>query len=374
MKSRMKSLLAFSFLAGFLALATGCSAFPSALAADPAQSQARLQQDLVKALAERRSSVQLKMIGKESALKKTIKDTLEAAIRADDYLHYVVKTYGYKATIRGNTASISFDFTYWETLEQTNEVKSRVARTLKRIIAPGMNDHQKEKAIHDWIVTNLAYDTRLVSHSAYDGLTEGRTVCQGYALLTYEMMRQAGIPVKIVEGTSRGRAHTWNLVRVGGKWYHLDATWNDPVPDVSGKAHYGYYNLTDSQIRVDHKWKASEDYPSASSDYGYALETLSAESTAASDFYRKLYGQLGYAYLKEEYTASDLSELTAMVRAAADDQRNELVVRYLKGAAVKTDVKKAMNAARGISGISYTYEDYPRTTAKDALVRMQLQY
>ena len=85
-----------------------------------------------------------------------------------------------------------------------------------------MKDHQKEKAIHDWIVSHIAYDTRLVSHSAYDGLVNGTTVCQGYALITFEMMKQAGIPVKIVEGSSRGISHTWNLVKIGGKWYHLN--------------------------------------------------------------------------------------------------------------------------------------------------------
>ena len=126
--------------------------------------------------------------------------------------------------MNGDNAEIAFNFTYWESLAQTNEVKSRISQALGRILTKGMNDHQKEKAIHDWIVTNVAYDTRLVSHSAYDGLVNGKTVCQGYSLIVYEMMKQAGVPVKIAEGSSRGIAHTWNLVQIGGKWYHLDAT------------------------------------------------------------------------------------------------------------------------------------------------------
>jgi len=371
---RMGSLVFGLFFSAVLAWTSGCSLSSPVSAAEPPSAQARLTQDIATALKERRSSVQLKYSAKESALKQSIKDALEAAIRVDDYLHYVVKTYGYKAAIRGNTATIQFNFTYWETLEQTNEVRKQVARTLKRILTPGMTDHQKEKAIHDWIVGNLTYDTRLVSHSAYDGLMNGRTVCQGYALLTYEMMKQAGIPVKIAEGTSRGRAHTWNLVRIGGEWYHLDTTWNDPVPDVPGKAHYGYYNLTDAQIRVDHKWKADEGYPVAASDYGRELKRLSAKASAVSDFYRSLYGQLGFSYLDDEYAAANLAELTDAIRRAADNQRNELVIRYERGATVKSDLKKALGAVRGISSISYTSEDYPRTTINDALIRMQLQY
>jgi len=371
MITAIKTWLVSSLLFGVLSLATACGPFPSILVSTGISSPALLEQNILTALKERRSSVQLKYTGKASSLKNDIKNTLDAAIRADDYLHYIVKTYGYKATIRGNTATVDFSFTYWETLAQSNEVKANVTRTLKRILAPGMSDHQKEKAIHDWIVTNLSYDTRLISHSAYDGLVDGKTVCQGYALLTYEMMRQAGIPVKIVEGTSRGNAHTWNLVKIGGKWYHLDTTWNDPVPDTAGKVYYNYYNLTDSQLRVDHKWKLSADYPAALSDYGQVLTGLAAKG---SDFSRKLYGQLGFVYLEDAYTATDVEGLAAKIRAAADAGENELVLRYTRGATVTSDLQKALNAQKGISGISYTYEDYTRSASNDKLIRIKLRY
>ncbi|WP_186438328.1 transglutaminase domain-containing protein [Cohnella terricola] len=371
MITAIKAWLVSSLLFGTLSLTTACGPFPSMLASAGVSSPALLKQDILTALNERQSSVQLRYTGKASSLKTDIKNTLEAAIRADDYLHYIVKTYGYKATIRGNTATIDFSFTYWETLAQSNEVKANVARTLKRILLPGMSDHQKEKVIHDWIVTNLSYDTRLISHSAYDGLMEGSTVCQGYALLTYEMMRQAGIPVKIVEGTSRGQAHTWNLVQIGGKWYHIDTTWNDPVPDTAGKVYYNYYNLTDSQLRVDHKWKPSAEYPLAVSDYGKVLTALAAKG---SDFYKKLYGQLGFVYLEDAYTVADVDGLAKKIRAAVDAGEHELVLRYTRGATVKSDLQKALNGQKGISGISYTYEDYTRSISNDKLIRIKLKY
>jgi len=373
MNDKLKALLASSLLLGILLLTAGCSSLQIVHAADGATPQARMQQDLVTAIGQRKSSIQLKFVGNKNAtLKQEIKDVLEAAIRSDDYLHYIVKTYKYKAAIKGNSATIDFSFTYWESLAQTAEVRRQVASIIKRIVTPGMNDHQKVKTVHDWVVANLAYDTRLVSHSAYDGLIDGSTVCQGYALLTYEMMKQAGVPVRIAEGTSRGRAHTWNLVRIDGKWYHLDTTWNDPVPDAVGKVQYGYYNLTDAQIRVDHKWSASDGYPAAATDYGQVVSDLAKKGGSKASFYRQLHGLMGYAYLEDAYTASNVSELTEQIRAAADNGESVLVVRYTKGATVTSDLKKAFNAQSGASRISYTLEDYTRTPANDKLLRITL--
>ncbi|MEI0738921.1 transglutaminase domain-containing protein [Paenibacillus sp. JTLBN-2024] len=68
-----------------------------------------------------------------------------------------------------------------------------------------MNDHEKIKAIHDWIVLHLKYDETLQKYTAYDGLSSGSTVCQGYSLLAYKMLKDAGITNRIVEGTATPR-------------------------------------------------------------------------------------------------------------------------------------------------------------------------
>ena len=141
------------------------------------------------------------------------------------------------ATYRGtsSSANVTVRLSYRETAEQTNYVNQNADSILKRIIKPGMNDHEKVKAIHDWVVRNLKYDTTLTKYTAYDGLYTGSTVCQGYSLLTHKLLKGAGIPEQNRGGTAsdnpQGQLHAWNLVLLDGKWYHLDTTWNDPVPD-----------------------------------------------------------------------------------------------------------------------------------------------
>lgn len=74
-----------------------------------------------------------------------------------------------------------------------------------------MTDLQKEKAIHDYIVSHVANDTSLTEYSPYAALVKGTTVCQGYALLTYKMLHKVGVPVRLIEGSADGVAHLWNL-------------------------------------------------------------------------------------------------------------------------------------------------------------------
>ncbi|NEW07931.1 transglutaminase [Paenibacillus sp. SYP-B3998] len=373
MKKWAKHLLIFSTMLGTFSATTAL--IPSSVfAAAGTTVQDQLQKDITQALTNRLDSYQLTYSGTSASLKTDLNNALNAALNTNDYLHYIVKSYSYSANIQGSTATVSLKFTYWETLSQTTEVQKRVKQILDDILTTGMNEHQKEKAIHDWIVGHVAYDTKLISHSAYDALTKGKTVCQGYALLTYEMMKQAGIPVKIVEGSSRGQSHAWNLVQIGGKWYQLDCTWDDPVPDVAGRVLYNYYNITDAQLRVDHTWKASTAYPTATTAYNETLTSLATTDTANATFYNKLYQSMGYSYLSEANTATNVQTLTNKLRAAIDNRQQSLTLRYTNGTTVTADLKKAFATQKGITSYSYTQEAFTRTTTNDKLLTVNFNY
>lgn len=49
----------------------------------------------------------------------------------------------------------------------------------------------------------------------------------------------------------------WNLVKLDGTWYHADPTWDDPVPDVPGRAQYHYFLKSDKTMAKDHTWVPS---------------------------------------------------------------------------------------------------------------------
>jgi len=110
------------------------------------------------------------------------------------------------------------------TKQQEEYVSQKVKQILSKILTPGMNDHKKLKAIHDYIVSNVAYDKTKSRFSAYYALIEQRAVCQGYALLAYKMLTEVGIDARIVSGITDGGEHSWNMVKLDGNWYHIDFT------------------------------------------------------------------------------------------------------------------------------------------------------
>lgn len=90
-----------------------------------------------------------------------------------------------------------------------------------------MSNYDKIKLFHDHIVNNTVYDEDNVenSHTAYNLITTGKSICGGYSDIISIYLNMIG--VQNYKITSEN--HIWNLVNLDGVWYHLDATWDDPV-------------------------------------------------------------------------------------------------------------------------------------------------
>lgn len=340
------ALVAGGTLGGFQPLA----AVPSASAATISQTQAKaqLQNQLFQALSAHKDSVNLTYAGGINELKKAIEPALDAAIAQDPYIHYTMKGYAYSLRGNASSATATVKLTYRETAEQSAYVHKQVAAALKEIVTDDMNDHLKVKAIHDWVVRTLKYDTTLSKFTAYEGLKTGSTVCQGYALLTYDMLTQAGFESNIVEGYVEGEAHAWNMVKLDGKWYQIDTTWDDPVPDRGDRVSTSYYLVTDAQLKQDHTWKTA-DYPKAVTAYSETLEQLVAKGVAGA---KDLRVTLGYAGTSSRLV-STAAVLQQIVQAAAEEGESSLSFRYQ---GTKDKLKKDLLTlyGYGVSPIGYT--------------------
>ncbi len=296
------------------------------------RSDIELQNMLLGAMNQRLSQVQFVYQGKTSQLKGQLKNALEQALESDPYMNYTIESYGYSYSGSSKSANVSVQLSYRESAAQTAFVAKRVQSILGSIIRPGMNDHEKVKVIHDWIVLNLKYDETLRKYTAYDGLSSGSTVCQGYSLLAYKMLTDAGITNRIVEGTAAPRdtgvsqLHAWNLVLLDGKWYHLDTTWDDPAPDKAGEIGIGYYLRTDEQMKKDHSWTKS--YPAANTLYRDTLHQLVSGNDSRKEYYQKLERELEYQLYDPAEIVSSSSTLRAKVREVIKQGGHSLLLRY----------------------------------------------
>ena len=165
---------------------------------------------------------------------------------------------------------MTFKFSYSESKEtlQNKEkaVQNKVKDIISKVIKPDMKDYEKEVALHDYIVNNSKYDQRIdsgnipkESYSSYGILINGVGVCQGYAVAMDRLLKASGIETKLALGDAYdGKnwiSHAWNIVKIGGQYYHLDTTWDDPVTeDGANIIRYSYFNVTDEQIEKNHRW------------------------------------------------------------------------------------------------------------------------
>lgn len=146
-----------------------------------------------------------------------------------------------------------------------SKVNKKVHAIIKKEIKANMSTAEKIKAVHDYMVLNCAYDYDNYLHGTIPGtsyspsgvLLKKKAVCQGYAETFQLFMDALNIPCKIVTGTGNGGGHAWNMVKVDGKWYHIDVTWDDPVPDEKGYVRYKYFLIPDSKMDDDHNWNKS---------------------------------------------------------------------------------------------------------------------
>lgn len=81
--------------------------------------------------------------------------------------------------------------------------------------------------LHDWIVDSCSwyYTGKAQDKNAYSCLVLGRGDCSAYSLALTVLMQRAGYTTAICQNLKQW--HQWNMVRISGKWYHVDTRWDD---------------------------------------------------------------------------------------------------------------------------------------------------
>ncbi|MDF2948590.1 MAG: transglutaminase [Sedimentibacter sp.] len=262
-----------------------------------------------------------------------IEDVLKKSLSKDTYINSNVKSIGWEITGTTKTSNIDVNVDYVITSAKRAAADNQIEIILAEIIKPGMNDHEKVKAVHDYIILNGKYDTSMQLYSDYDLLTQGTSVCNGYALLTYNMLSKLNIPVELVTGTGNNQLHIWNMVKLGDHWFHLDTTWDDPLPD-SNTVSYNYYMLTEKQITKDHTIDENLELPNAVKSYYDYLKELS---------YDKLLMETELDIYDDVNTAENESELLKLLEYKIKHHPLKISVRINKESSQESIVKAISN-------------------------------
>lgn len=146
------------------------------------------------------------------------------------------------------------------------EHQKALASRVEKLARPAKNlsELEKEKYVHDFICENVFYDKlkKPYSHEIIGPLGQGVGVCEGIAKSVKVLCDALGLWCMIaICGNNPEKGikyrHTWNIVKVGGKYYHLDATFDNSLKKnyagAQEEVRYDYFNLDDKSIFRDHE-------------------------------------------------------------------------------------------------------------------------
>ena len=135
--------------------------------------------------------------------------------------------------------------------------------------------------IHDWLILNNRYNsaamavedktnTNRLPWTPLGALTDvADPVCEGYASAFKLVCDELGIPCLLVIGygwaSNAWGQHAWNMVKLDGQWYAVDATYDDPTGSnasgpVSGNERREYF-LVGAKTVTDGYYFSDTHYP-----------------------------------------------------------------------------------------------------------------
>lgn len=219
-------------------------------------------------------------------------------------------------------------------------ISARTARLIRE--AKELSENDKIAFLHRFICENVSYDKleKPYSHEVIGPLTQGVGVCEGIAKSVKLLADGLKIPCLVAlsapaEGKKYG--HAWNIIQRGGKWYHLDATF-DLSLSKCGEMRCDYLLLGDDQIYRDHN-KTVFSVPACT------------DCTA-------------FAYKEQRLSLTKLEDVGKRTAQAVKKKKPRLIFHwrggYLTRETLQVIVKKVISAAEEAGGFAEITLNWPQ--------------
>ena len=204
-----------------------------------------------------------------------------------------VRSYRYYVTEGADYVELRPDYLFdkGKLRAQQQAVEARTARLLRPV--QQASEEEKLRYIHDFILENVRYDKlkKEYSHEVFGPLCSGVGVCEGIAKTVKLLCDRLGLACIVVlceadPANGYRYRHAWDLVKTGGQWRHLDATF-DLTLSACGTPRYDYYNLSDSHLFRDHR-PSMYPIPPAPDSGGFFYKTAGLSFTKPEDAEKRM--------------------------------------------------------------------------------------
>ena len=168
---------------------------------------------------------------------------------------HVNNSIGFSYSTKIHSIFLKYNYTKSQYTKMYNEIETTASEILSGISGNyTLSEAQKALLIHDRIAVLCEYDTSTgipsnsLSYTMYGALVKEVAVCQGYAEAYKYLLEKVGIESYLC--SSEEMKHAWNIVKIDGKYYHVDVTWDDPTQDITGRVKHTYFLLSTKSLKT----------------------------------------------------------------------------------------------------------------------------
>lgn len=195
---------------------------------------------------------------------EVVKQTVTNVINDNPDLFYVKKTVTcYMDAADQNMLAIlpSYKATGTKLQSLREALEERILDALSWV-EEGMSEKEKALALHEYLTLHTYISTggslENGAYGAYGALVDGKAVSQGYALAYRLLLSRVGIDSEVVISTKDNKTgHYWNIVKLDGKYYHIDVERDDSDGtkkeadryDDMGYSLHDYFMLSDAAMK-----------------------------------------------------------------------------------------------------------------------------
>ncbi|MBQ5973145.1 MAG: transglutaminase domain-containing protein [Oscillospiraceae bacterium] len=105
----------------------------------------------------------------------------------------------------------------------------------------GDSDFAAAVSVYRSFSSSVRYDLNAEDVSPYTALTARTGISESFAAAYAYLLRQVGVDANLCGGLSRDRStvHVWTVMRLGGKWYYADPTYENGETAGAGLSYFG---------------------------------------------------------------------------------------------------------------------------------------
>jgi hypothetical protein len=187
-----------------------------------------------------------------------VSKVLNCVLKDNPLIFYCSNAFSYSNALYKKQGKISFEYLY-----SRHDTKAQIAKIMDLLSAfdsvKNKSEYEKVLAIHDYCLEHFQYDfaDNSNSHTILGLILNKAAVCEGIAKFVKLAFDYLEMKSLVVDGSAMNsaigdafEAHTWNIVIINEKPYHLDVTFDMTIMDKTNR--YDYFCLSDDDIKLDH--------------------------------------------------------------------------------------------------------------------------